>query len=739
MIYHFKLTVGEPKQYPKPAPRDTPYPATPSTQVKQADLEPSPEAEHSLRWQPGTWGKGTLFRDGSLHTWPTESHRDGEGIYDHDDGWPFHGYYQEDMGLEHKKVEQNFAINPEGAASYSDGYHEHITSIEPQLKKHDGWHFGATDTDTYEIVHGRTPGELGHYGDKPNMLWKYRRPFAHDRDSKKIYVGQPGTHHIDLAKEFDISKIVRGGYTGDIDDEQKSVHAHDNNKDVENFLADHLGYEADAGQWNFAKVALNHEAFGKWAWIEGVPIRKWQDDESNSEDWDSETVAHFEQLVDMALSHPKLEGSETMQEYEGMDYGNIKYEHVYDELIASGLDWAIGITTYEGDIEVSIKGEHTTFEDIEAVMGRSLVEEHDEQANYGFYDKPEQQWTFGKVGWTWDTEEPSDLDKREEERLNSRGHKWKYNPGTGYFAAKPMPCYHDDIDDEHRPNFDGHAMCGATDADGTTEVYGGKDFWASHLEQHWPKIRKYLQTVNPNTDEHWGDYDDGSVGWRFSAVDQPEVPSYLKRLKFVEQNGKRYWQDLEHDAFHVDIMNRHKLPFDVPYHMGYKDHRDGITYHGGGGMYGGENQDYTRKPDEWKVGNRFANDEPKLIQMKGEKPTDGYEHAQRIPFIHLPDTNEVYLGQKGWMHNDITTAVEHEHGYDAYADLYRSGIQGYMHPTLGIAEASNYGAALDPSVKAALAQAFPQYNVEPPEGPWYKHYNETWDKEEIKPEWNFTL
>jgi hypothetical protein len=78
--------------------------------------------------------------------------------------------------------------------------------------------------------------------------------------------------------------------------------------------------------------------------------------------------------------------------------------------------------------------------------------------------------------------------------------------------------------------------------------------------------------------------------------DDPEVPSHMRTLKFVEQNGERYWQlptgHPDEELWHSDIIRRHNLQRQPPVQLGIKHHTQGVRYL----------NDPEREADAWKFG-----------------------------------------------------------------------------------------------------------------------------------------
>jgi hypothetical protein len=236
---------------------------------KTADLSPSADAQHSLAWEPGTWGKGIVFRDGSLHTWPTSA---GPGMTD-DDGSPYHVHYMRDNGLLDKKREQFFHIAPNGTASYSSYYDDHIKAIEPRIKREQN----LSDWDFTSMKHAwngtqrplilqemRTPKEQGyHYDPSDAHANVNRRPFI-EWDGF-VYLGQPGTHHKDIFKEqynrTPLPKEAISNYGEVFDD--GTITGPNVSDEAKQLVADHLGIEYQPQQesdgWDFTSANVNDE------------------------------------------------------------------------------------------------------------------------------------------------------------------------------------------------------------------------------------------------------------------------------------------------------------------------------------------------------------------------------------------------------------------------------------------------------------------------------------------------
>jgi hypothetical protein len=84
---------------------------------------------HELNWQPGTYGKGILYRDGSLQTWTCN-----------DEGEPHH---QEEI-MDRGAVAQYLLIDPGGETGSSnwDELDPRVLQADPRLKPApEGWHF----------------------------------------------------------------------------------------------------------------------------------------------------------------------------------------------------------------------------------------------------------------------------------------------------------------------------------------------------------------------------------------------------------------------------------------------------------------------------------------------------------------------------------------------------------------------------------------------------------------------
>jgi hypothetical protein len=85
---------------------------------------------HQLNWQEGTYGKGLLTPEGTLHTWTC-----GPG------GSPHHHEMLESLGRE-QGLDHYLLIDPEGETNLDEETMEHVQSIDPRLKAApDDWHF----------------------------------------------------------------------------------------------------------------------------------------------------------------------------------------------------------------------------------------------------------------------------------------------------------------------------------------------------------------------------------------------------------------------------------------------------------------------------------------------------------------------------------------------------------------------------------------------------------------------
>ena len=110
---------------------------------------------------------------------------------------------------------------------------------------------------------------------------------------------------------------------------------------------------------------------------------------------------------------------------------------------------------------------------------------------------------------------------------------------------------------------------------------------------------------------------------------EPEVPNHLNEVKFVEQNGRKYWAVPDEDMFHSDIIERHNLDPSVPTRAGRKHYQRGVEY---------SSSNWNPDKTHWNFSHLSA--APKQVAK----------------FVYHPQTNRMLVGE---MANEEGEALSH--------------------------------------------------------------------------------
>jgi hypothetical protein len=249
-------------------------------------LPHDPTSTHQLHWKPGSYGKGVIEEDGTVHTWPTGGILDGE---------PSHRHYMIDKGIGDPYPSQSlqkgtvkFWIKPEGEVevlsdwgSPSEETYSYLQRIDPRLTPATDEFYRFADTQAQDrVLHGGGPPKMvGGY--QPASLdavqrnaYNGRTPFIYHAPENTVYVGRPGWHHDTVRSHYGLQSdpmapnLYEGFATHGLDDHPDENNrwpsgvewtSHqvipDNHEEVLEAVADHTGLPADHADGNIWRFA----------------------------------------------------------------------------------------------------------------------------------------------------------------------------------------------------------------------------------------------------------------------------------------------------------------------------------------------------------------------------------------------------------------------------------------------------------------------------------------------------
>jgi hypothetical protein len=642
MIYHFKLSPQtSERSYPRPARRDSPNPGTaplipkPASSLggqnslltpserkhgstyqwafsgpqnasewnfhKDADVQQSEAREHRPNWKPEGWGKGIVFRDGSVHTWNTGSEHPLYGSAHESDGFPFHADYiiNELNNNPPAKPEQFFAIEPSGATTASELYMPFINEAHPELTP-GGSRFGKT-ADAHEFpqynhgddydYHHWTPGNLGKGFIAPDgrlVTWNVGGHADRANSPAQVFRGM-GPHHREVAEHIGLPAWPESADHVKEEDRQMS-------------RDEGLEHEEEEPSWHTPISIDKDGGYQVLNWNDNFRKDKYHDEFMDgglepNEDHDDWHFGAYEDLDDDRTSRGKWAWGWKFADIQDQAQELSKTQVVHHAL-EDGMHTVPGQAHNGGEavlwhkptnsLHIGPPGAHH----VDLMMSAGLP--HAEPINNYFTGRV---GADGRVFW-YDN-------FREHEAVAAVA-------GLGSHAASSPDKMIDEYDKAMDPNF----RFASVDMSNPTTPEGAKPF-------------------NPNgTNKGYHDKANNIFyAWEFDASN-PNVESS--------------------DPHHDDIMM--KLRGLTPDQVTDDDWADCYAYEPERGWYNTREEYNAGKPiADWRFGSKNINFVEHTDGWVDEDENEWINN--RVPFLFDPKTNTVHMGQKSTHHGDLYRAV----------------------------------------------------------------------------------